>query len=141
VFAWAFFTTARDPKRPRRQLEALHEPGYGGRTRGDQRGIERDTSLYTSARLHPGTALGVGLAMGAAALGLAHFAGFETTSRLRDDVPDALAAFGIGVLASAAMLGLFGLLEPGMPWNEIVGTIAMQSVPASIGAAVARLIV
>jgi putative integral membrane protein (TIGR02587 family) len=40
-------------------------------------------------------------------------------------------------LALLVGLTLFGLLGPGMPLSEIVGKIAVQAVPASIGAAVA----
>ena len=36
------------------------------------------------------------------------------------------------------MLALFGMLQPGMQLDEILGMIAIQAVPASIGAMVAR---
>jgi putative integral membrane protein (TIGR02587 family) len=71
-------------------------------------------------------------------VGLSRFAGFEPTSRTVEDVMDALAAFAVGVIASFVALGLFGILEPGMPWSEIVGKVAVQSVPASFGAMIAR---
>ncbi len=69
---------------------------------------------------------------------LSHFVGFERTTRLSDDVFDAFAAFGIGVLASVAMLLLFGIITADMPADEIVGKIAIQAVPASFGAVLAR---
>ena len=69
---------------------------------------------------------------------LSRYAGFEETSRAIDDVMDALAAYGVGVVASAVTLGIFGILMPDMPMEEIVGKIAVQSVPASFGAMVAR---
>jgi putative integral membrane protein (TIGR02587 family) len=71
-------------------------------------------------------------------VGLSHFVGFEPTASTYDDVMDAFAAFGVGVIASAVTLGIFGVLQPGMPWSEIVGKIAVQSVPASFGAMIAR---
>jgi len=71
-------------------------------------------------------------------VGLSYFAGFEKTFRWRDDVMDALAAFGVGVITSAAMLFLFAVLTFDMSWSEIVGKIALQSVPASLGAMLGR---
>lgn len=70
--------------------------------------------------------------------GLSYFAGFERTFSWKEDVIDALAAFGVGVLASAAMLTLFAVLSLDMTWSEIVGKVALQSVPASIGAMLGR---
>lgn len=72
-----------------------------------------------------------------ALVALAHFAGFERAATLLDEVLDAFAAFGVAVLVSAAALVLFGVLEPGMPTGEIVGKLAVASVPASIGAMLA----
>jgi putative integral membrane protein (TIGR02587 family) len=71
-------------------------------------------------------------------VGLSRFAGFEETATLKDDVMDALAAYAVGVIASVATLSLFGILMPGMSFGEIVGKIAVQSVPASFGAIIAR---
>ena len=69
---------------------------------------------------------------------LSRFVGFEQTSDWRDDMLDALAAYGVAIIVSAIVLALFGILEPGMPRSEIVGKIAVQSVPASFGAMLAR---
>jgi putative integral membrane protein (TIGR02587 family) len=69
---------------------------------------------------------------------LSRFGGFERTSTLVEDVLDALAAYGVGILGSAAVLALFGVLKPGMPVDEMAGMIAIQSVPASFGAMIAR---
>jgi putative integral membrane protein (TIGR02587 family) len=71
-------------------------------------------------------------------IGLSHFAGFEKTSLWSDDLMDAFAAFAIGAFASAAMLILFGIITSSMSTNEIVGKIALQSIPASIGAMLSR---
>jgi putative integral membrane protein (TIGR02587 family) len=70
--------------------------------------------------------------------GLAHFTGFQHTERLLDDVLDALVAFGVGAIASVAVLAAFGLLTPAMGADEIVGKVVLQAIPASIGAAVAN---
>jgi putative integral membrane protein (TIGR02587 family) len=69
---------------------------------------------------------------------LSRFVGFEHTSTWTEDALDALAAFGIGILASALLLALFALIGPGMGWNDVVGKIAVQAVPASFGAVLAR---
>jgi putative integral membrane protein (TIGR02587 family) len=70
-------------------------------------------------------------------LGLSYYSGFEKTDSLGEDAEDAFIAFGVGFVASALMLALFGIIAWGMPLNEIVGKIAIQTVPASIGAIVA----
>jgi putative integral membrane protein (TIGR02587 family) len=69
---------------------------------------------------------------------LSRFGGFEHTSTLFEDVLDALVAYAVGLFASALVLGLFGLLKPGVPLAEITGLVAIQSVPASFGAMLAR---
>ncbi|MEO3432400.1 TIGR02587 family membrane protein [Inquilinus sp. CAU 1745] len=71
-------------------------------------------------------------------VGLSHFSGFEKTTRLSDNLMDSLAAYGVGIIASAVLLSLFGVLEADMPMGEVAGKIAIQSVPAGIGAIVAR---
>lgn len=67
-------------------------------------------------------------------VGLSYFAGFEKTFSWREDVIDALAAFGVGLVTSALMLALLAVITLDMTWNEIIGKVALQSVPASIGA-------
>lgn len=69
---------------------------------------------------------------------LSRFGGFEHTASLTEDVLDALAAYGVGIVASAAVLALFGIIGPKTPIDEITGMVAIQSVPASFGAMIAR---
>lgn len=64
--------------------------------------------------------------------------GFEKTRSHAQDVIDAFTAYGIGIAGSALMLGVFAIITPEMPLGEILGKIAVQSVPASIGALLAR---
>lgn len=71
-------------------------------------------------------------------LGLSYFAGFRRSFSLKEDALDAFAAYGVGALASTAILALFGIINLEQSWGEIVGKIAVQSVPASIGAMAAR---
>jgi putative integral membrane protein (TIGR02587 family) len=60
--------------------------------------------------------------------------GFEPTFSWRDDIVDALVAYGVGFTASALLLALLGELAMDMSTRELVGKVALQAVPASIGA-------
>lgn len=66
-------------------------------------------------------------------LGLSYFAGFEPTFCLKDEILDALAAFGIGFAVSASALAVFAVLE-GNSIGDMVGKVAISTVPAAIGA-------
>ena len=70
--------------------------------------------------------------------GLSRVAGFEETSSWTDDALDVFAAYGIGAIASLAVLALFGVIGPGMGAGEIVGKVAVQAAPASFGAMIAN---
>ena len=69
---------------------------------------------------------------------LAHRIGFEETFTWREAFRDATIAYGIGIATSVLILLVFGLLTDDMPASEIIGKIALQSVPASIGAMLGR---
>lgn len=69
---------------------------------------------------------------------LSRFGGFERTASLTEDILDALAAYAVGLVSSAIILAIFGLLSAEMPLDELVGMIAIQGVPASFGAIIAR---
>ena len=69
---------------------------------------------------------------------LSYFVGFERTGTLLEDAIDSIVAFAVGMVASSLMLFVFGAIGPGMSADEIVGKIAVQTVPASIGAILAR---
>ena len=71
-------------------------------------------------------------------MGLSRVAGFHETENRLQDLLDAFAAYAVAAIASAATLFLFGILEPDMPLSEIAGKIAVQAIPASIGAMVAN---
>lgn len=64
--------------------------------------------------------------------------GFERTRRWRDDVLDALIALGVAAPVCAILLALFGTVSATAPAGEIVGKVAIQMVPASIGALLAK---
>jgi putative integral membrane protein (TIGR02587 family) len=69
---------------------------------------------------------------------LAHFAGFEDTTGLVEALVDAAAAFAVACVTAAATLVLFGIVRAGMGLDEVVGKIAVQAVPGSIGALLAQ---
>jgi putative integral membrane protein (TIGR02587 family) len=69
---------------------------------------------------------------------LAHRIGFEETFTWREALRDATIAYGIGIVTSVVVLTALGLLRGDMPASELVGKVALQSVPASIGAMLGR---
>jgi putative integral membrane protein (TIGR02587 family) len=71
-------------------------------------------------------------------VGLSHVSGFEDTFELMEDVVDALVAWAVGSAMSALVLALFGELRAGMSLDEVTGKVALQAVPASMGALLAR---
>ena len=74
----------------------------------------------------------------ATVFGLGWFVGFERSATLRDLFLEACAAYGIGIVASTVMLAIFGILQAGMGASELVGKVAIQTIPASLGATLAR---
>jgi putative integral membrane protein (TIGR02587 family) len=69
---------------------------------------------------------------------LSHYRGFEKTVSRFDDLLDAFVAYAVAIAAAAAVLPLFGALRWNMPLDEIAGKVALQAVPGSIGALLAR---
>jgi putative integral membrane protein (TIGR02587 family) len=72
-------------------------------------------------------------------MGMASYARHDAALATRKDVLDGLAAYGVGVLASAAVLLLFGVVGPGMSADAINRVISIQAAPAGFGAMVAHL--
>jgi putative integral membrane protein (TIGR02587 family) len=69
---------------------------------------------------------------------LSYHAGFEATSSWRDDVLDALVAYGIGFVTSGLVLYLLGIINARSTVSEAIGMACVQTVPASVGAMLAR---
>lgn len=69
---------------------------------------------------------------------LADRLGFERTRTWEESCRDATIAYALGIVMSAAILALFGDIKLAMPISEMVGKIAIQAVPASIGALLGR---
>jgi putative integral membrane protein (TIGR02587 family) len=71
-------------------------------------------------------------------VGIARRIGFERTFTWRESVRDAMIAFAMGIISSAIILALFKLLTPETADQDFLGKIAVQAVPASIGALLGR---
>lgn len=69
---------------------------------------------------------------------LSRVAGFKDSACLRDGVVDAFVAVAVAACVATIVLGLFSVLDPGTSMDEVIGKIAMQTVPGSIGAMLAR---
>jgi putative integral membrane protein (TIGR02587 family) len=93
---------------------------------------------FLGIALHPGRLLGFLGVNFLILVGLSRFGGFERTDSVGEDIMDALAACGVGIIGSAAILWLLAIISPAMPVDEIAGKIAIQSVPMSFGAMIAR---
>ena len=72
-------------------------------------------------------------------MGMASYGRRDQAIVTRQDVVDAFAAYGVGVLAAATVLLLFGVVDAGMTADAITRTIAIQAAPAGFGAMVAHL--
>src|SRR3954462_6901312 len=70
--------------------------------------------------------------------GLAHYIGFDETAHAGHAALQALTAYGVAVVSSALMLAVFGILKPGMGWQELVGKTAIQAGPGALGALLAQ---
>ena len=71
-------------------------------------------------------------------IGLSHRIGFERTATWRESARDAIVAYGMGVAASALILVMLGVIKLDMAPSQWVGMVALQAVPASIGALLGR---
>lgn len=78
-------------------------------------------------------ALGLGVLVG-----LAYYSGFEAGDDWLDAVMDGLTAYGVGFAGSGLVMWLLGILTADIGWRGAVGMIAIQAIPAGIGAGVGR---
>lgn len=69
---------------------------------------------------------------------LARQMGFEETLSWSDAIWDSLIAVGVALLTCSAILYMLGIMTPGMDLDNVTGAVAVQLVPASIGALLAR---
>lgn len=71
-------------------------------------------------------------------VGLARRVGFHSGRTWLHDILDALSAFAVGAAVSAVMLAVFGVFGAETTLLEAAGMVAVQTVPAGIGAVLAR---
>ena len=71
--------------------------------------------------------------------GMASYGRHDEAIVTKQDVFDAFAAYGVGAMASTAVLFMFGVVELGMSLDAITRTITVQAAPAGFGAMVAHL--
>lgn len=64
--------------------------------------------------------------------------GFEETSTWRQAIRDASIAYALGIVSSALILVAMGVIKYDQSPHEIIGMIALQAIPASIGAMLGR---
>ena len=69
---------------------------------------------------------------------LSRHIGFERTRGWRDDLLDSLIALGVAAVVCPTLLVLFGVVDFDTPPDEWIGKIAIQMVPAAIGALLAK---
>lgn len=69
---------------------------------------------------------------------LNRYSGFRRGGALSDWIADAFVSILVAAVASAAVLAIFGVIDADMPLLEIVGEIALHTVPGSLGATLAR---
>jgi len=71
-------------------------------------------------------------------IGVAHYIGFGDTVSVGHAALHATTAYGLALVSSGVMLGIFGVLKPDMGWHELVGKIAIQAGPGALGALLAE---
>lgn len=67
-------------------------------------------------------------------VGMSHVIGFEETFGWLDDTVDAFVAFAVGFISSAFVLLLLGIIGDELRPGEMLQKVAIQAIPASIGA-------
>jgi putative integral membrane protein (TIGR02587 family) len=71
-------------------------------------------------------------------IGLSYHAGFEESSSWMHDVVSAGVALAVGFSAAAVVLVLLAVVTVDLSADEVLGQIALQAVPGSMGALLAR---
>ncbi len=71
-------------------------------------------------------------------VGVAHYIGFKHTATWGHAALQAITAYGLATISSGTMLGILGVLKPGMSWRELAGKTAIQAGPGALGALLAQ---
>lgn len=70
--------------------------------------------------------------------GLSHFSGYSRNFTIVEQLLDTLVSLAVGLTVAAVVLALIGELGPGVSMSEATGKIAVQTLPAAIGAVYSR---
>ncbi|MDQ3057826.1 MAG: TIGR02587 family membrane protein [Pseudomonadota bacterium] len=90
-----------------------------------------------SHHIHAGRFALFTVAVLAMLVGLSHYAGFEETFEIAEDVVDTFIAFLVGAVTAAVVLVVLAVFKD-ENWNGIVGAIGLQALPCSMGALLGR---
>ncbi len=71
-------------------------------------------------------------------VGLASVSGIEKSHGFTEALLGGTTAYGIGLVSSALLLGVLGLIGATDPLSDVAGKIGVQALPAGIGASLAR---
>jgi putative integral membrane protein (TIGR02587 family) len=71
-------------------------------------------------------------------MGISYYIGLEKTRSRVQDLADSFLAIAVGFICSGGILLLLGTIDLGTGIDEVAGQIGLQTVPASIGAMLAR---
>ena len=72
---------------------------------------------------------------------LAHLSGFRRkTETFTGDVAQAIEAMAVGIVVSLATLATLGRIHGDLPLESVLGMVAVQAIPLSLGAMVANLV-
>ena len=71
-------------------------------------------------------------------VGLSLFGGIRRNTHIVDDLADALIAIAVAAIAAIVVLSMFAEIDASMSWREVIGKVALQIVPGSIGAMLAQ---
>jgi putative integral membrane protein (TIGR02587 family) len=69
---------------------------------------------------------------------LGHFSGFRKGTEVHHPITDAVEALAIGVIGATITLAVLGKITIDQPLHTIAGTIALESVPFSLGVSIAN---
>src|SRR5690606_22332983 len=74
-------------------------------------------------------------------VGVSSIVGFKKTKTLYDDIVDVLVAYAIGFITSFVVLLVLGIITSATGPGETFSMLLLQSVPASLGALLARSLI
>lgn len=74
-------------------------------------------------------------------VGVSSIVGFKKTKTFYDDMVDVLVAYLVGFITSAIVLSILGIVSRATGYGELFCMLLLQSIPASLGALLARSLI